>query len=510
MAIPLLYSNFSLGLNTKSAPYLLDEGLGSLPSRDLSNVQGTVAGAIVKRNGLVTLATPATALTSLFASEATTTNSLVGATGTTLVSVTTGGTVTSIKTAVTNNARWEFISAPVVSGQGPVYGVNGLDTPQQWSGATAGTATVNWTNASGAVAVPNGKYCIYANNQAFITGVSATPSRVFWSALADPTNWDPASLTGAGFADFDPNDGQVITAIGKVGPYILVAKPRKLWVIADTATATIRRITDQVGCVAHRTMQSGPEGTYFLSEDRGVYLTNGTKLEPISDIISPTIDAIDGARGSACAAYFNGHYYLSVAGTGSLPNDTTLDYDTTLTSWWRHSFGSNQFAVWHPVGSAQLYSAKATAAIVDQCFAAGVNTDNGSNFFWVWRGPWQSPSFFRRRLFPTPYYRKRLRQMRFDGAGTVDVSLAKDFAGAETIVRQNVFAVAGSTNFGGPQPFGGPQLFGGSGTVQRARAYSLGVANAFSVVFSSTSSTADIVDSYLLIMHDRKDLVVGI
>jgi hypothetical protein len=156
-----------------------------------------------------------------------------------------------------------------------------------------------------------------------------------------------------------------------------------------------------------------------------------------------------------------------------------------------------------------MYSAKSTAAIVDQCFASGINQDNGSNFFWYWRGPWQSPSFFRRRLFPTLYYRKRLRQMRFDGAGTVDVSLAKDFAVQESLVRSNVFASGAGTNFGGPQPFGGPQIFGNTGSIQRARAYTLGVANAFSVVFSSTSSTADSVDSYLLIMHDRKDLVVG-
>jgi hypothetical protein len=99
--------------------------------------------------------------------------------------------------------------------------------------------------------------------------------------------------------------------------------------------------------------------------------------------------------------------------------------------------------------------------------------------------------------------------MRFDGAGTVDVSLAKDFAVAETSIRTNVFANTGGTLFGGTQPFGGPQLFGGGGSVQRNRVNNLGVANAFSVVFSSTSVTADIVDSYLLIMHDRKDGVVG-
>lgn len=508
MGVPLFYTSFAAGLNTKSAPFLLDEGLGPLPSRDLMNVQGTQAGAILKRTGLVTLATPGATPTSLFASEATPVSCLIGAGGTVVYSVQSGGTVTNIKTGVSSNVRWEMCSAPVVSGQGPVYMINGTDTPQQWSGATAGTATANWTNASGSVAVPNGKYITYANNQVFIAGVSGTPSRVYWSAIADPTNWDPASLTGAGFVDLDPNDGQAITGIGKVGPYVFVTKPRKCWVISDPATAQNRRISDQIGCVAHRTIQSGPEGTFFLSEDRGVYLTNGSKLEPISDIIQPTIDAIDGERTLAAATYFNGHYYLSVASQGVGANDTTLDWDTTLNSWWRHSFGSNQFAVWHPISSAELYSAKATSAVVDKCFVSGIYTDNGSNFQWVWRGPWQSPTFARRRLFPTPYYRKRLRQIRYDGIGTVDFSLAKDFAVVETLVKSNVFSSSSSTNFGGSQPFGGPQLFGGGASVLSARAYTLGVANAFSVVFSSTSNTADGIYSYFMVMHDRRDLVV--
>lgn len=508
MGVPLYYTNFGLGLDTKASPYLLDMGLGPLPSRDLSNINGSVAGAITKRNGLVTFASPATALTSVFASEATPTNALVGATGTTLVSVTTAGAVASIKTGLTSNLRWEFVSAPVVSSQGPVFGMNGTDTPQQWSGATAGTATVAWTSASGGVAVPNGKYCIYANNQVFVSGVTATPSRVFWSAIADPTNWDPASLTGSGFEDFDPDDGEAITAIGVLGAYILVFKPRKMWLITNVATAATRRVSTSIGCVAHRSVASGAEGTYFVSEDRGVYVTNGTKITSISDVIQPTLDAVDGQRSKASAVYFNGHYYLSVAGAGSAPNDTVLDWDESLNSWWRHSFGSNQFAIWHPTGpTAGIFSAKTTAAIVDQCFVKGVTVDNGTPFTWYWRGPWQSPSYFRRRLFPTQYYRKRLKQVRIDGSGTVDFSLAKDFAAVETLISPNMLASLAGTNFGGSQPFGGPQPFGGASSIHRARVYSLGVANAFSMVFSATSTTADNVASYLMILHDRKDLV---
>lgn len=509
-SIPLPFTNFGGGLNTRDQPYLLTEN----QARDLVNLQGTAAGALVKRSGLVTLASPAATLTSLFAAEATPTIALVGAGGTSLYSITPAGAVATIKTGLTNNQRWEFVSAPTVAGQGPVYGCNGVDAPQQWSGATAGTATGNWTNASGGVAVPNGKYCIYANNQVFVSGVAATPSRLFWSAIADPTNWDPASLTGAGFEDFDPDDGQAITAIGQVGPYVLVCKPRKMWLLVDPATAQTRRISDGVGCVAHRSIASGAEGTYFLSEDRGVYVTNGTKLTPISDLIQPTVDAVASQRVNACGVYFDAHYYLSVAGAGQAPNDTVLDWDEHLNSWWKHTFGSNQLVVWHPNGAGtalELYSAKATSAVVDQCFVPDVWTDNGQSMGWAYRGPWQSPVFYRHKWFQTPYYRKRLRQVRADGYGTVDFSLATDFAGVETLWQSDVFSSAAGGVFGASDGtvFGASDgsLFGAPSLV-RARFYSLGVANAFSVVFSATSDTADAVTSYILMVQPRRDGVV--
>ena len=148
---------------------------------------------------------------------------------------------------------------------------------------------------------------------------------------------------------------------------------------------------------------------------------------------------------------------------------------------------------------------------MDQCFVPGTYTDNGSNMTWVWRGPWQSPTFYRRRRFPTPYFRKRLRQVRVDGNGTVDFSIATDFTGNESLVRANALA-ATSGNFGGSDG----SLYGavdgsvfGSPSVTRARFFSLGVANAFSLVFGSTSSTQDQVYEYVMMLQDRRDLVVS-
>jgi hypothetical protein len=507
-------------------------------ARDLVNVQGTTAGAIVKRRGLVTFASSTNPLGSLRSFEATGTPFLVGGDGSKLISVTASGGVSTIGTGFTGSS-WEFAEAPIVSGQGPLYATNGVDTPQQWDGS-AGTTTA-WTNATGSVGVPNGKYCLTYQNRVFITGVASNPSRVYWSAIADPTNWDPASLIGAGFMDFDPNDGAGISAIGHVGPYLLVAKPSKSWILYDVDNASARVLSANVGVIAHRSIAVGPEGTYFLAEDRGVFLTNGSKLTPLTDKIQPTIDSIEPTlKSSAAGAYFGGHYYLSVTmkpqaptgatatlyggpgvyavdgtyGDSAIPsarsNDTTLDWDATLGSWWKHSFGSNQFTVWRPTGAASLFSAKGSAAIIDQCFVPGVTVDNGVPFMWEWAGPWQSPTFYRRRRFPTPYFKKRLRQIRIDGAGTVDFSMGRDFTSGEALIKADLFASSTTGGlYGGTGTFGVDGIYGDASTISRARVYSLGVANAFSLVFSSTSTTEDVILAYVLMITDRKDLVTS-
>jgi hypothetical protein len=493
-ALPFGYTDFSGGVNTKDATYLLTDN----QARDMLNVQSTRTGAIVKRNGLVTFSTPPDALTSLFAFEAGG-PFLIGAGGTSLYSIGTGGAVTLRKGGLTNNARWCWAQQPQVAGQGPLYGMNGVDTPQQWDGIGASMSA--WTAVTGVV--PNGTICFVHNNSVFVAGVPAFPSRLFWSEPGDPTNWPVANVV-----DLDPMDGDVITGLGPVGPYLLVGKNHKLFVVTNSDTGANRRLSDTVGIAAHRSIAAGPLGTYFLSDERGVYMTNGSTLTVLSDLIQPTIDAIVAAEKKfACGAFYQGHYYLAVCDNGTA-NNKTLDWDSTLGSWWLQSVSSNEFALWHPSPAGQLFSAKATAAIVDECFAPGVFTDNGQPITWVWRGPWQSPSFYRRRRFPTPYFRKRLRQMRVQGHGSVDISIARDFALAETLYQAAVFAIT-HTVFGGSDSFGGGGVYGDTAILQEARLYSFGVAYAFSVVFGGVSTTDDAIETYVLMLIDRTDGQVG-
>lgn len=499
MAIPFYYTNFRGGLNTKDAPFLLEDA----QARDLQNIQATTAGAIVKRNGLLTLASPPVVLNSLYPYEAAV-PFLIGAGGTSLYSISPGGVVTAIKTGLTANAPWEWVQSQVTGGQGPVFGMNGVDPPQQWSGVGN---TVAWTATSGAL--PNGKYMQLAGNRIWVTGVAANPARVYFSDLI-PANNGPVTWPAANVAIFDENDGAPITGLGHVGPYLMVCKARKLYIITDFNTGDARRLSDNVGCISHRSLAAGPEGTYFLAESRGIYLTNGSSLTPVSDNIKPTLDGIQfGQRAASVGTYYDGHYYLSVDLSGAAGvNDTLLDYDSALQSWWVHTIGSNQFATWHGGGGPQLFSAKSTAAIVDQAFAPGVTVDNGVPFTWRWRGPWQSPSAYKQHKYATPYYRKRFRQMRYSIAGTVDLSLATDFSGGELMIAHNAALQAGTT-FGGANNFGGIGIFGDAPAIQTVRQFSLGVYMALSIVFSATSTTADEVTGYVLMVVDRKDLVVN-
>ena len=42
-------------------------------------------------------------------------------------------------------------------------------------------STANWTATDSGGTVPNGKFLVYNQNQVFVSGVAANPSRVYWS-----------------------------------------------------------------------------------------------------------------------------------------------------------------------------------------------------------------------------------------------------------------------------------------------------------------------------------------
>lgn len=485
---PVRFVDFRGGLNTKAQPYLVANN----ECRDCRNVVSTVRGSVRKRNGCTSFASAfsgSPTLTSLFPME--TSNVLVVTGGTHMYSVSSGGASSVItgSATLTSNARWEFVEAPAISGQGPLYGMNGTDTPKHW----AGTGTIaDWTATSGSV--PNGKYCIYFGNRVWAAGVSSNPSRLYFSNIGNPRDWPVENVV-----DFDPNDGDEITGLGTIGPYLLVFKRQKSFIVYDLDTGANRPLSVSVGCAAHRSIVETPYGTFFLSHE-GVFRYTGTKLELVSDKISPTLDLIvDGQRSKACGGFSDDHYYLAICTAGTT-NNLTLDYDTQIESWWVHTNTANQFCLFEAGSTAELYAVHSDGPVLDRCYVEGAVADNDENFEAYWTGPWIA--------FGEPYRRKRVREVRIDGKGTFDTYLATDFNESSILLRQNTFVATSGSTFGGAGTFGGEGIFGDIPIVNQAKIPSLGVARAFSLTFKQSDHVdpAELeIDSFSLLYNLRND-----
>lgn len=424
---PNVFNDYSAGVDKNLNSYSFDSNF----ARDLLNVQRGASGKVVKRNGFTSLATPTLPLTSLWTYERGTDKYImaIGDDGgsTDIYSVTPAGTVTSRKGSLTVTAGrlWDGIQAPVNGSEGPVYFINGSDPALQWTGS--GNAAV-WTVSSGSL--PNGKYLTYHDNCVFMAGVETnvtTKSTLYRSMIANPRLWDtPDGATTL----LDPDDGEDITAIGSVGPYALGFKATKVFIITDTESLSYRRLTEGVGSVSHRSVTATDTGTFFLSSNRRIYVTDGSKTEPISTPVDPVLALIpDSSLPKVTGTYFDSSYLLSFS-TSTTENDTILEYDTNNGSWWIHKIyigsssttGVADWASIDPSANSRLYAAGAntTTKRLFQAFKPGTYADLTSQAF-------VSNISTSWNVFGNPHINKVITQIRWDSVGTETVSLTKRF-----------------------------------------------------------------------------------
>lgn len=507
----------------------------------------TERGAIKKRYGstLFTASPPNVELDSMFPVTISGTTYLIVTGGGKIYSVGSTGTVTEIGKGFTAGARWSIVQAPKsteVANQGPVYLSNGTDKTQYWTGATAGTEVKPWTGKEGETFyekvphVPQGKYMVFVGNRIWMTGIEADPSAVWFSetvsigeggAQGDPSSWPKTNVVR-----FDSSDGNPITGIGTVGPYILIFKESKTWAIHNLNTGENRKISDNTGCVAQRSIVESEEGTYFLTTDSGVYITNGSSLKEVSYNVRPTILAINPAqRQNAAAGYFANHYYLSYASGVSTTNNRTLDYDTVLKSWWLHDFAPNAWTSWEPTtGATTLFALPpGTKKGVVKAFVEGVFQDSGVNYTGngtlgaYWLGPWDPFAYyvFRHRI-EAPFIKKRVRQVFFNGEGSIVPLLYKNFSSG---AREEPATVGNDpenkpelpTNFNAASESWGEgggswatvvpgteMIWGGETSIGQARIYAPGIAFVWSVGFGNNSAEPFIVNAYMMAATFRK------
>lgn len=510
---PIVYSDFSGGLNTQNGPYLLEGN----QARESLNVHTSQTGDIEKRNGFVTLSgstltgSPinATGVHTLFPAN-TAVKSLVGvattATTDTIFKETVGGVASVLKTGLTANTRWWFAQAEVNGSAGPIFGLNGVDEPLRWNGEASEMS--KWEASTGEVP-REARFLIYWMSRLWC----AKGSRLYYSGITgstpDPLNWDAEN-----FVDLEPNDGQEITGIGIVGASLIVTKPRKLYNVYDPNTAANRKISDSVGCIAPRSIVNTPLGLLFLSEDQGICKTDGSSVTPFSDSIKPDIDAVLSTPSTAklAAGTLTGRRYMLSVSHGGTRNDRTYEYDMIAGSWWPHTCASNAFALLDPQGSPQLYSADSTTtARVSKAFVPEVFTDNGN----VWRSLYTTPYYawgfsgsVRYQRYINPHKVKRVREIRVDGLGNWNAYVATDFKDVWKRMAEKVWAREGNEEptFGGSGTFGGEGIFAPSSEVPIYRRYPTpALGRSVSVKYESEDMFNFRIDAQTIAIQTRED-----
>lgn len=209
-----------------------------------------------------------------------------------------------------------------------LYSFNGTDASLAYDGSSA----------SAVAAIPLGKYAKWFHNYMFVAGVSANPSRLYFSNVGNPEVW-----TASDYIDINPNDGDEITGLSVLGTELIITKKNRVWALTgfDVGSFTINNINERVegfGCIAGRSFANIGNDTLFLSFvgnvphvrsiQRTRYAVN-VAGGIISDNIEGTLNGLNKTQLNKSANIFDGKVcYFAVPNASSTVNNLVVLYDT--------------------------------------------------------------------------------------------------------------------------------------------------------------------------------------
>lgn len=218
-----------------------------------------------------------------------------------------------------------------------LYVGNGTDALQTWDGTT-------WATVA---AAPKGALLAVWRNRLWIAGDPLQPRRLYWSDLGNPASWVNVATNYVDLPGYGP-----ITALApspsadaqgtspSSGDRLLVFRERATNAVYDssdnvagvTSGGANVLIDPQMGAVNQRSI-AAVRGRLFLLGRLGVYSTDGTdplRLET-SKLGSFFFDSLSpSAYAGACAAAYRGNYLLAITPSGAGTNTLLLELYTSL------------------------------------------------------------------------------------------------------------------------------------------------------------------------------------
>ena len=318
--------NFSRGLVTVKPDHLLEEG----ESPSCSNIDfSRSVGRLTKRRGYSLLYTalggsnPVSGLGEFVTSAGVAT--VVASVNSNVYALSGAGTWTSIFAGAMAGAAVNFATYNDL-----LVIVSSAMTTQKWTGSGS-TANLLGTPPA------NVKYVKAHRNRLWMANSSAGASRLHYSALNNAEDWTTAG--DAGFIDIGKDDGEQITGLASVGPYMVIFKQNSVWVLKNGTPTTfvVTQISKGVGCVAPRSIVECESFALFLSNS-GVYAANQSNVALMSYNVQPDFDSMSNAtKALAVGGRLRTQYWLSVDTDANSVNDTAYVLDYVYGIWGKYS-----------------------------------------------------------------------------------------------------------------------------------------------------------------------------
>lgn len=225
---------------------------------------------------------------------------------------------------------------------------------------------------------PKASFSIFYNSRHYAAGVAGQPNRLYISKVSDPSEFtvttggtqpqpDNSNDTDSGIAnvpgatafsadgtttplvnatvvDINKYDGDKITGFCKYQDALIIFKERGIYQLTldSTGLPVISAISNNYGCISHRSIDNVENDVFFLSRN-GVYVLgnepnyiNVIRTNELSARVHGLFEAINPASYSKATALFNQYlYYIGVPSGGVTANNLTISYDRRFLAWSR-------------------------------------------------------------------------------------------------------------------------------------------------------------------------------
>lgn len=251
------------------------------------------------------------------------------------------------------------------------------------------------------------KFGINFKSRHVVAGNSSSPSTLYYSVTADPSDFSSA---GSGSFAVQNNDGDKITGLCVYQDALFVFKERAIYkMVEDSTGATlfsgVELVTRGMGCVSHKTIESVENDIFFLGRKGGGNVSVNVlgnesgyfdvlRTKELSSRIQPDLSNINSSQlERSSAIFYDNKYILAIADGGSSVNNIVFVYHRPYMAWarWEGWYPNSFTVIQDSNGADHLYFADDNSTYVMEALPNGVYSDNNQAYTFRWRSKKISP-----------------------------------------------------------------------------------------------------------------------